>query len=468
MTQNKNNSGDTTKRRSLKLTGLGLRTAARLSQNKISRSLFGEEKLSSLNKIGEDWFSTLGNLKGAPMKFGQFASQFGDLLPETIATQLRKLQNQATPLPLSELTGVLDAAWGENWQQSIQIEPTAIAAASIGQVHRAKLLNESINNPNHNLHSSIGEDNIEEVVVKIRYPDIEAAFELDMKALKRLIKLGRVLDIDKHDLDAIFAEIRTKVAEEMDFAQELANLHMLRQQQEADSQETDNSENIIYPKPITELCRDDVLVMTYEAGDHAEVAQHYPLSTRQQIADSLFAQLLEQILVHGVVHADPNLGNFAFRPNGQVVMYDFGCVKQVPAALQQQLRAALIAFSTQDWQSVHDHFMAMGGIPAEPQYQDPPVELYELWYNITMRRFLTERPFDFGDPQLHDDFVQAIKGSIAYRKHFKPVPDMVFVNRTISGMYWLLRKIGGQVDIASLFVRYQHSAQQDEHNGSHQ
>lgn len=413
-------------RRSFKLATLSLRTAARYSQSKVS-DLWDGDNRSRFNKIGEDWFNTLGQLKGAPMKFGQFASQFADMLPPELAVHLNKLRSDADPLPLAALEPVLQQAWGGKVRAQVDISTDALAAASIGQVHRARFQQHS---------------QVSDVVVKIRYPDIHDHFDKDMRALRRLIRFGRILDIPKADLDEVFTEIKTRVSEEMDFAREREHLQQLKS--------NNHCSTIYYPAVIDELCRDNVLVTEYLPGETLEQAKRFPQTIRNQIGDTLVSNLLQQIMVSGVVHADPNPGNFAFRANGDVVIYDYGCVKQVPIALREQLRQSLLAFRDQRWQALHHQFIDMGGVAADYINAPPPVDLYTLWHGITMQRFVTEQPFDFANPTLHDDAVAGVRKSMQYRKHFRPVADMVFINRTISGLYWMLRTLGSQVDLVSI------------------
>lgn len=415
-------------RRSLKLATLGLRTATRYGQSKVADWWDGDNS-KRFNKIGEDWFKTLGQLKGAPMKFGQFASQFADMLPEELAEHLRKLRSQAEPLPLADLMPVLEQAWSQDQLASITITQQALAAASIGQVHKG-------------IYHSDGQT--VDIVIKIRYPNIDSHFNKDMQSLRRLIRFGRILDIPKADLDAVFAEIKDRIQEEMDFAQERENLRALSQRN------TDPA--IVYPKLYAELCSENVLVTAYQPGDSLETAKQYPQAIRDQMGTTLIKHLIHQIFISGVLHADPNPGNFAFHPNGDVIIYDYGCVKHIPTALSQQLLTALFAYEHCDWAVLHDAFIAMDGIPKAQQAEAPPNDLYQLWHEITMQRFLTERPFDFGDSKLHDDAVAGIRKSLPYRKTFRPVADMVFVNRTISGFYWLLRTLNARIDLPSILA----------------
>ncbi|CAN0309032.1 unnamed protein product, partial [Chrysoparadoxa australica] len=119
-----------------KLFGAGLRTLGRGAR----RVLPGYDRAQYWTQSGLDWFDTLGNLKGAAMKLGQVAAQYQDLLPPELTEQLARLQRDAQPRPFEQMRTVLDAAWGpDQWAKLDSIDETAMAAASIGQVHRARL-----------------------------------------------------------------------------------------------------------------------------------------------------------------------------------------------------------------------------------------------------------------------------------------------------------------------------------------
>ena len=157
-----------------RILGAGMRSLGR----GVLQTMPGYDRAKSWQKTGQDWFDTLGGLKGAAMKLGQIASQYRDFLPEPLVEQLSRLQRNAEPWAFERLEPVLDEAWNDEQRALIaEIDEQAMAAASIGQVHRARLVD--------------GRD----VVVKIRYPGVADAVDADIDNLGRLLSLSCVLPI---------------------------------------------------------------------------------------------------------------------------------------------------------------------------------------------------------------------------------------------------------------------------------
>lgn len=171
--------------RTLKLLGVGART---LGRSLIKRLPAGgdstERTLRYWTDVGADWVKTLGELGGAAMKLGQLASQYSDALPSALAEQLKLLQREAKPLPFEEVEALLAAQWKPAQRRKIaHVEPVALAAASIGQVHRARLKDGST------------------VVVKLRYPGVREAVDPDLSQLRRLIGTSKLPPTDDEATD---------------------------------------------------------------------------------------------------------------------------------------------------------------------------------------------------------------------------------------------------------------------------
>ena len=184
----------TTGGRTLKLLGVGARTLGRsLIKNLPVGGDKAERSLRYWTDVGTDMVKTLGELRGAAMKLGQLASQYSDVLPPALAQQLKLLQRTATPLPFAEIEPLLQQQWSAAQRKAvIQIEPVAMAAASIGQVHRATLKDGSA------------------VVVKVRYPGVREAVDADLTQLRRLISASKLLPIDDAAMDRLMAEVRER------------------------------------------------------------------------------------------------------------------------------------------------------------------------------------------------------------------------------------------------------------------
>lgn len=410
--------------RTLALLGLGGRTLGRVALRRLAGTPDADGTERHWQAVGQDWVKTLASLRGAAMKLGQLASQYGDLLPPALAEQLRLLQNAAPPLPYAQVLPLLQAQWSASQAAAIgEIEPQALASASIGQVHAATLVDGRA------------------VVVKLRYPGVQEAVDADLVQLRRLIGLSKLLPLEPAALDALMAELRARFREETDYRRELAALlHMRR---------VACWPGIVYPEPLPELCADGVLVMNRESGDSLEQARLAPLALRQQWALALAGWFLHCLFSARAVHADPHPGNFAFRSNGQVVVYDMGCTKRLRAETVQTLRRLLKAALCKDWPRVHRQLLQLGAV-GNAEVSERQCQLYAGFCTLSLDRLCADSGFDFADASFIDDLRTWARRNLAAAFEFAPVPELAFVMRELSGLYWLLRALAVSLPVGTL------------------
>jgi predicted unusual protein kinase regulating ubiquinone biosynthesis (AarF/ABC1/UbiB family) len=414
--------------RTIKLLGAGVRTLGRSMLQKLPMGDEIERRARHWEAVGRDWAETLGELRGAAMKMGQFASQYAELLPPALGDQLRKLQRSAEPLPFAGIKAVLDAAWTPaQWAQLAHIEPEALAAASIGQVHRARLTDGRA------------------VVVKVRYPGVREAVDADLTQLRRLLKTSRLLPVDAKAMDAVMAEVRARVLDETDYRIELEHLHTLARDCAVPG--------IVYPEPIPALCGESVLVLAEESGETLETVSGWDAALRGRIADTLAAWLCHSFFTGRAVHADPHPGNFAFRADGTVVVYDMGCVKRVQPQTVATGRRLLLAARAHDWDGLHAALADLGGVAADADI-DALLPVYREFVALGLDRLLARERFDCADPAFIDELRAAARRHWSSAFKFQPVSELAFVMRALSGHYWMLRTLGAQVPVRALFAQY--------------
>lgn len=436
------NEGPVTRgRRFFRLAGMTAQVAGSYAKTRI-KSVFQSEEAAERDRNaahelnGGRIAKTLGELKGAVMKVGQMASIASDLLPKELAESLRSLQRQAPPVDFDVIARQIESELGSPPELLFKnFEVVPFAAASIGQVHRAVT------------------DDGREVVVKVQYPGVDGAVDSDLAQLKFALKAGGLvkratgLDVKQQSLDEVFAEIRARLYEELDYCNEADNVRRFRELHAADP-------HIIIPDVVGERSAQRVLTMTYEPGDRIDEldARGYSQQVRDQIGDRLFCALAAQLFQHRLLHADPNPGNFAFRPNGDIVLYDFGCVKQIPleiaAAYAETIRCGL----AEDYDGVEHGLLGLGvrnpdGPPVEPAF-------YKQWRDVLALPFLTGAPFDFARATFQDDFIKMIPGAIKRMASFQPPREIVFIDRAIIGHYGNLRQIGARSPVLDLIQPY--------------
>lgn len=402
-------------------------TGARTLGRSMLRVLPGVSAESQWRKIGEDWFTTLGELKGAAMKLGQIASQYRDVLPPALAEQLAKLQRQAEPLPFTKIQPLLDAQWDKKqWQIVESIEEAALASASIGQVHRARLRDGRA------------------AVIKVRYPGVAEAVDLDLDNLARLIRMAGKLPVDRAGLKSLMQEIRARFVEETDYANELRNLQAFLQSP---------VDGIRYPQPVPELCSNGILVLEEIRADDSETARHYPQAIRDQIGERLTQWVVHQLYVSGHLHADPHPGNFGFTPEGEIVVYDFGCVKHVSPQMQAGMRAVLSASIAKDWPGLHAGLRQLGVV--HMPYDKHPVifgRIYAEHCEAILDPIMSKPRFDFSDASILEDGRVAAQRAIPHWPKFRVAAEMAFVTRTLSGLYWLQRSLKSRVGLRDIIL----------------
>lgn len=407
----------------------GMRSVGRLAASRL-RGRSGDQ---SWTDVGEDWFRTLSEMKGAAMKLGQLASQYADVLPPGLAGPLARLQRDAEARPYAAMKQVLDAQWSApQWAMVRPLQPTALAAASIGQVHRTQLVDGR------------------EVVVKIRYPGVADSVDEDVLALGRLLRMGKLLPLDGKALDGLLDEVRARFKEETDYTRELAYLQAMTAHAAWPG--------VRYPVPVPDLCTEGVLVTEWAPADSIETALDYAPEVRDQIGARLLGWLLQQVLVSGWVHADPHPGNFGFHADGGITVYDFGCVREVSEAHRLQMRRITGAVRGQDWTALHEAVHALGGLgraaddaQARSALLDAMRPHYQALAAVGTDRLFAERPFDFGDARLMDDTRRVARQELVrWLRDYRPIPPLAFVGRALSGHYWMLRRLGARIDVPAV------------------
>lgn len=378
------------------------------------------ERAKSYQESGERIAKTLGELKGAAMKIGQMASIQADILPKELANALVKLQKEAPPMPFEVIAAQIEKELGARPEQLFdRFEREPFAAASIGQVHRAKT------------------DDGREVVVKVQYPGVDASVGSDLTHLKLALRASGLVRLDKKNLDALFQEISARLHEELDYTIEAENLRTFREYHA-------KHPFVVIPKVVGERSSQRILTLTYEPGDHVNQldALGYPQEARDAIGRNLFVLSIGQMFELRAIHADPNPANYAFRKDGAVVIYDFGCVKRLDDRIIEAYARTLWAAIHEDYAGVERGMLDLGarrpdGPAIEPAY-------YKTWRDVLLAPFIADGPFDYGTSKIHEDVIANVPSLLPRMSSFQAPVEVIFLDRVIGGQYGNLRKIGAR------------------------
>ncbi|WP_180039443.1 MULTISPECIES: AarF/ABC1/UbiB kinase family protein [unclassified Acinetobacter] len=415
-------------RRFMKLASMTASIATKTVSNSIRNITADEEqKNASRSKLFQDIglqiADTLGEMKGAVMKVGQIASQYKDIFPPEVAKAISKLQRQAPAMPFAEIKAQVEQELGKPLAQIFKsFEEQPFAAASIGQVHKAVL------------------PNGQQVVVKVQYPGVEEACESDLKQVRLALRLMGVLKIDRKLQDKLFREIQDSLDNELNYEIEAQNLDVARAFHSA------LDDKIIIPQVYKDYSSRHILTLSLELGDSIETASTWSQETRNALGRRLFRAIGREIFFLKRFHCDPHPGNFAFREDGSVIVYDYGGVKTLSPEIVSHFKQLINAARKHDIPLMEQQLDALHSLNELGKF---PAELYEQWLEVLMRPLTTQ--YDFAENSAHHDGVELIKPSLKYWDVFKPSPDTLMVNRTVSGHYWNLIHLKVHDNLNDLF-----------------
>ncbi len=415
-------------RRFMKLAGMTASIATKTVSNSIRNFNADEDKKNEARSklfqdIGLQIADTLGEMKGAVMKVGQIASQYKDIFPPEVAKAIAKLQRQAPAMPFADIKKQVEKELGKPLNQVFtSFEEQPFAAASIGQVHKAILPNGM------------------EVVVKVQYPGVDEACESDLKQVRLALRLMGVLKVDKKLQDRLFKEIQDSLHEELNYEIEAQNLQVFKTFHQA------LDTKIIIPNVYPEYSSRRILTLSMEKGDNIETASTWDLEIRNQIGERLIRALGQQMFFLKRFHCDPHPGNFAFRADGSVIIYDFGGVKTLSNDIITHFKSLVRAGRQADITTIENELTALDALAEKGKF---PEELYKAWLEVLLRPLTTH--YDFAENSAHHDGMKLVKKSLKYWDVFKPSPDTLMVNRTISGHYWNLIQLKVHDDLSDVF-----------------
>lgn len=421
--------------RFLRLSGLTGRVSSSYTGQRIKELFLDSDRADrSRSKThlrnAERIVETLGELKGAVMKVGQYMSIQTDLLPKEFADVLATLQKSAPPVEYDLISSVITSEFGKAPEALFaHFDPEPHASASIGQVHRARLSNGT------------------EVVVKVQYPEVDKNIEGDLSNLKTILSTGSIMGYRKSDLEGVFAEIRDRLYEELDYDLEMENLKEFRRIFSRDKR-------VRIPRVFPPYCSHKVLTLEYLPGDPLEALWEPPYTQedRDRFGEWLFDLFAHQILRLGLLHADPHPGNFAFQKEGPLILYDFGCLKRIPPYIQEACRDLARCGLEGNYEQIDAALLRLGS--RDPRKEAPDSEFYRRYLEVLREPFRPGVSYDFGESKIHERMVELAPLGVSKMFHFKPSRETVFIGRTIGGHYGNMLHIGAKACWRDLLEPY--------------
>lgn len=364
----------------------------------------------------------LGELKGLAMKAGQMLSYVGESVPPELRETLKVLQQAAQPSPWNEVEAQIRGGLGERADALLAgLERAPVAVASIGQVHRGRLPDGT------------------EVAVKVRHPGIERALDGDFRNATAGTMFASVLIPAGVTVDGFVTEARTMLLAECDY-----RLEAERQARFAALVAGDPVIRI--PAVHADYSSEAVLTTTWLSGRRfddflASASQ----DERDRAGEALFRFHVGALYQHDLFHADPHPGNYAFRDDGTLVIYDFGCVREFPHRIVQALARCADAIRRDELSTA---FAALAVVGATPPTRDDEREVMRELLRGFFSPLLApgRRRFDVGAFGGARDLLADKRRLMRLRLP----PEMLFLFRLRFGLFSVLHQLGAEADWAAL------------------
>jgi len=377
---------------------------------------------ANITRLAEE----LARMRGAAMKLGQLLSMdAGEVLPPDLAEILSRLRNDAHFMPPRQLKQVLTAQWGDTWLREVRrFDVSPIAAASIGQVHRAVLRDGR------------------EVAVKVQYPGVARSIDSDIANVGALLRLSGLVPKGV-DLAPYLDEARKLLHEETDYLREGRNLAAFGQRLAA-------SDRFVVPDYYRDWSTASVLTMSYVDGCPIEEAVAFAPAARDRIASDLVDLFLRELFQFQEMQSDPNFANYRIAAEGQrIVLLDFGATRQIDPALVAQLRAFIAAGLHGDHATVETLARRMGLLSDEDRTDHQALILSMIAMVFDALR--ATPVLDFGQSDLLRRLQQRAMAVADTGYAPRPLPmDLLYLHRKIAGMFLLARRLRGRVPVQAL------------------
>jgi len=334
-------------RRRARLAGLTVRRGADLAATRTRSIAASPDRRAALDegfaiRSAEDAARELGHMKGAVMKLGQMVSFVAAGLPPEAQAALAQLQANAPPMAPSLAAGVVrDELGADPTELFATWDPMPVAAASIGQVHRATMADGRV------------------VAVKVQYPGVEDAIGVDLADGERIGSLLSAVTLKSVDVTALADELRLRMIDELDYRIEAGHQRQFAERYAGHP-------FLHVPAVVPERSRRRVLTTEWADGlTFAEFEATADEAGRQRAAEALFRFAQGSIVRDRIFNGDPHPGNYRFAPDGRVTLLDFGLVKELDVTEHAGLMSVLDGVLAHDPDATTAAMVACGFLAAD-------------------------------------------------------------------------------------------------------
>lgn len=434
--------------RGLSISKVAVKSSASLAANQVKRlwqdEASREHGLQVMLETQAKWLSEeLGKLKGSLMKIGQMLALYGEhFFPEEVVKVLKTLNEESPPLDWPGIEPILNRRLKAELRDQLEIDTHALAAASMGQVHKATI-------------RATGEL----VCLKIQYPGVAKAIDNDLRSMRSLLAMMRLVPSHKQGFDDMMREVKSMLKQEVDYVREQQATELMRQR-------TAKHASIVVPKTFPEFSGPKILVSSFESGFNIDSPQVQALSQvrRNRLGEIYAAHFLEELFDFQVVQTDPHFGNYKIRigeaPDGsedKLILLDFGAIRKFSndfiSRYKLLMRGALLGdddltirgavevgfLYPEDGPALQECFVKLAYAAIEPWLgKDDPRRLHRL--------FDENDHYMWGESDLPERMSQLGK-QYAFTFKLRPPPrEVLFLDRKIGGVFIVLNKLKARFD----------------------
>lgn len=403
------------------------RVGRRAAVNRAKRVFAGAERREVLDEelqlhTAEEVARTLGQMKGALMKLGQLASFVDDGMPEPMRQALEQLQQSAPPMSAELSSSVIERELGGPPERVFaEWDPVPIAAASIGQVHRAMT------------HDGRA------VAVKVQYPDAAEAIAADLEGMD-LAALGLPLLFKNMDAKAIADELRERLTEELDYCFEADNQRMFADWYRGHP-------FIHVPDVIDELSTRRVLTSELAEGVRFQEMETWSQEEKDLAGETIYRFVFRSLYRFHAFNGDPHPGNYLFRPGGRVTFLDFGLVRRYAQSdIDKALALADAAVIRPDVRRLREASVAAGYFLADAPIDDERIAEYSLQFWVPVAERGVHTITSEWATQVNRNYLLGIAGGRDVLKHAMVPPQFVILQRINLGLFAILGRLEATAD----------------------
>jgi predicted unusual protein kinase regulating ubiquinone biosynthesis (AarF/ABC1/UbiB family) len=436
--------------RSLSVAKIGLNAGFKYAAKKATGNLSGEKYDQFMISQAKYITTELGQLKGSLMKAGQMLSMYGEYFFPPEANQfLKMLQTNSPPLDYTAIHECLQKYLSEELLSELEIDKNCLGSASMGQVHLAVV-------------KSTGE----KIALKIQYPDVDLAIDSDIKALKTLLNVSKILPTGL-DLDPVMNEVKQMLHQELDYVTELNFTKKYYTQLHADPE---FASKYVVPKVFERYSNKKILATEYIDGYKADhpLVQSLSQKRRDQLAVNFLDLYQREIFQWNLVQTDPHLGNYKIQIDAlgkdRIVLLDFGATSEFNDNFISSYRRMIQGSVTGNVEILHKACRELGFIQDgdKPEYikafTDFCFETVEPFWlpddtRNTLKKVDSNGFYHWKDTDLPG---RVVKKAVQF-KNFDlraPPKEILFLDRKTGGVFIFLSVLGANINARKVIDPY--------------